>query len=100
MTPQGATPREHDSARWMDRASCKGKDPTGEIFYPVRGADVTQAKRICAGCPVREDCLEYAIRHQERFGVWGGTTEGRRRKMRRIRREELGLPYNYPLRSA
>ena len=64
---------------WRDEAACRDADP--ELFFPPeRGgeAQAGKAKAICAGCPVRTPCLEYAVRHGERFGVWGGTAEGER----------------------
>ena len=64
---------------WRDEAACLGADP--ELFFPPerRGAaQARKAKAICAGCPVRTECLEYAVRHGERFGVWGGTAEEER----------------------
>ena len=70
---------------WRDRAACRGLDP--EIFYPVSEEDAAEAKSICASCPVREPCLEYALANRERDGVWGGATERERRRMIRQRRK-------------
>jgi WhiB family redox-sensing transcriptional regulator len=42
-----------------------------------------EAKRICSGCEVRAECLEYALAHDERFGIWGGLSERERRRLRR-----------------
>jgi WhiB family redox-sensing transcriptional regulator len=70
---------------WRDRAACRGLDP--EIFYPVSDEDAAEAKSICAVCPVREACLEYALANRERDGVWGGATERERRRMIRQRRK-------------
>ncbi|HZN15457.1 MAG TPA: WhiB family transcriptional regulator [Acidimicrobiales bacterium] len=70
---------------WRDRAACRGLDP--EIFYPVSDEDADAAKGICAACPVREACLEYALANRERDGVWGGATERERRRMIRQRRK-------------
>ena len=70
---------------WRDRAACRGIDP--EIFYPVSDVDAAEAKSICAVCPVREACLEYALANRERDGVWGGATERERRRMIRQRRK-------------
>lgn len=74
---------------WRDEASCKELDT--EIFFPIglTGDAVTQtelAKSICAECPVRADCLEFAIRTLQDHGVWGGHTEDERRVIRRQRR--------------
>lgn len=70
---------------WRDRAACRGLDP--EIFYPVSDEDADEAKSICAVCPVREACLEYALANRERDGVWGGATERERRRLIRQRRK-------------
>ena len=70
---------------WRDRAACRGLDP--EIFYPVSDDEADVAKSICAECPVREACLEYALANCERDGVWGGATERERRRMIRQRRK-------------
>ena len=70
---------------WRNRAACRGVDP--DVFYPVSEEDAVQAKAICAQCPVREACLEYALAARERDGVWGGATERERRRMIRHRRK-------------
>ena len=68
---------------WVDQAACAGVDP--DLFFPDRGASLADARRVCAGCPVRAECLEYALEAGEKFGVWGGTSEKERRAMRRQR---------------
>ena len=73
------------SPAFMDLGSCRGMDP--DIFFPDRGESLTPAKTICADCIVRDECLEYALDNRERFGVWGGTSERERRRLRRARRE-------------
>ena len=70
---------------WRQRAACRGVDP--DIFYPVSDDDAGAAKAICAQCPVREACLEYALVNRERDGVWGGATERERRRIVRQRRK-------------
>jgi WhiB family redox-sensing transcriptional regulator len=42
-----------------------------------------QAKRVCLSCEVRQECLEYALAHDERFGIWGGLSERERRRLKR-----------------
>lgn len=69
---------------WRQKAACRGVDP--DIFYPVTEEDAEEAKAICAGCPARQTCLEWAITSRERDGVWGGATERERRRMLRQRR--------------
>ena len=72
---------------WRKQAACRGLD--AEIFYPVTEdeADAAEAKAVCAVCPVRQACLEHAMAHREREGVWGGTTERERRRLVRQRRK-------------
>jgi WhiB family redox-sensing transcriptional regulator len=72
-----------DERRWQERANCLGVDP--DLFFPERGASTREAKAVCAGCEVREDCLEYALAHGEKFGIWGGLSERERRRVRRQR---------------
>jgi WhiB family redox-sensing transcriptional regulator len=67
---------------WQDYANCLGVDP--DLFFPERGASTREAKEVCRGCVVREDCLEYALANGEKFGIWGGMSE---RELRRIRRQ-------------
>ena len=68
---------------WQSRANCMGVDP--ELFFPERGASTREAKEVCRGCTVRNDCLEYALANGEKFGIWGGLSERERRKVRRAR---------------
>ena len=70
---------------WMGDAQCAQTDP--ELFFPEKGGKPASAKRICETCPVKTDCLEYALEHQE-SGVWAGTTENDRRKIRRQRAQQ------------
>ena len=68
---------------WQDEANCLGVDP--DLFFPERGASTREAKEVCRGCVVREDCLEYALANGEKFGIWGGMSERERRRLRRQR---------------
>lgn len=68
---------------WQDEANCLGVDP--DLFFPERGASTREAKEVCKGCVVREDCLEYALANGEKFGIWGGMSERERRRIRRQR---------------
>jgi WhiB family transcriptional regulator, redox-sensing transcriptional regulator len=91
--PTGST--EHDSPdvltllgvdapepeQWQERALCAQTDP--EAFFPEKGGSTREAKRICLGCEVRAECLEYALANDERFGIWGGLSERERRRLRR-----------------
>ena len=66
---------------WMAGGLCAEVDP--ELWFPEKGGSTREAKQLCARCPVHPECLAYAIAHRERHGVWGGTTERERRRMRR-----------------
>jgi WhiB family redox-sensing transcriptional regulator len=68
---------------WQARANCMGVDP--DLFFPERGASTREAKEVCRGCVVREECLDYAIANGEKFGIWGGMSERERRRVRRAR---------------
>ena len=70
-----------DEPDWQERALCAQTDP--EAFFPEKGGSTREAKRICSGCEVRAECLEYALAHDERFGIWGGLSERERRRLRR-----------------
>ena len=72
-----------DESSWWDYANWLGVDP--DLFFPERGASTKEAKEVCRGCVVREDCLEYALSHGEKFGIWGGMSERERRRLRRQR---------------
>jgi WhiB family redox-sensing transcriptional regulator len=69
---------------WRDDAACRDTDP--EAFFPSIGEPNTSAKRVCAGCGVRGECLDHALTSGEHFGVWGGLSEHERRSMRRAGR--------------
>lgn len=75
------------SATWRKRAACRGVDV--EVFFPETDddAEAEAAKAVCQQCPVRQACLEHALAHREREGVWGGTTERERRRILRQRRK-------------
>jgi WhiB family transcriptional regulator, redox-sensing transcriptional regulator len=82
-----------DPNGWRKDALCRGVDtnlffPAGELGEePVLHAET--AKAVCFTCPVREECLEYALATDQPFGVWGGTTEAERRSIRRRRRRRV-----------
>ena len=68
---------------WQEFSNCLGVDP--DLFFPERGASTREAKEVCRGCVVREDCLEFALANGEKFGIWGGMSERERRRIRRQR---------------
>jgi WhiB family redox-sensing transcriptional regulator len=69
---------------WMARGKCKDVPP--DTFFPSDGVGVEVARRICADCPVKAPCLEYAMENHIDHGVWGGTSERERRRIARRRR--------------
>jgi WhiB family redox-sensing transcriptional regulator len=72
---------------WDDEANCRSVDP--EVFFPERQGDhAAMAKGICRGCPVRMQCLEFALDARLDHGVWGGLTEHERRALRRSRQRK------------
>lgn len=75
----------HMNMSWRQRGACRGLDP--DIFYPLDEDEPDEAKAICAICPVREPCLEFALSSREAEGVWGGATARERRRMIRQRRK-------------
>ncbi|HEU5475854.1 MAG TPA: WhiB family transcriptional regulator [Actinophytocola sp.] len=72
---------ETEEQEWQERALCAQTDP--EAFFPEKGGSTREAKRICQGCEVRAECLEYALAHDERFGIWGGLSERERRRLKK-----------------
>lgn len=77
---------------WQFHAACLGSDP--DLFFPERGESTKEAKAICATCPVKAECMEYATSGVEKFGIWGGTSERERRAKRK------GMPMPKPKPSA
>lgn len=76
---------------WLKHAACRGLETA--LWHPERGdsPDGTEkAKAICATCPVKKECLDWAVTHYERHGIWGGLNEKERRKLRQSRR--VGRP--------
>lgn len=72
---------------WQDDALCAQTDP--EAFFPEKGKSTTPAKKTCRACGVRPECLNYALRHDEQFGIWGGVSE---RGLREIRLGRSAIP--------
>ncbi|MFA5891192.1 MAG: WhiB family transcriptional regulator [Actinomycetota bacterium] len=73
---------DDDRLPWQEQALCAYVDP--DVFFPEKGGSSREAKRICAQCTVQEDCLEYALVNDERFGIWGGLSERERRRLKRL----------------
>lgn len=72
---------------WRDEALCL--EIGGDPFFPEKGEPIADVKRVCQGCPVRAECLEYSIVTNQRYGVWGGVSERNRRKLIAKRREAV-----------
>jgi WhiB family redox-sensing transcriptional regulator len=70
---------------WYDDAACR--DAETDVFFPKSDADTEAAKAICAACPVREECLEFAIETRPSDGVWGGLTPIERHRLIRRRQK-------------
>ena len=70
-----------EDAGWQERGLCAQTDP--EAFFPEKGGSTREAKKVCLTCEVRQECLEYALGNDERFGIWGGLSERERRKLKK-----------------
>lgn len=79
-------PRLITGGQWSAAAACRSADP--EMFFPISDSgpareQTAQAKAICATCRVRPECLAFALRTGQVYGIWGGTTEYERAGGRR-----------------
>lgn len=70
-----------EETKWMDLPLCTETSP--ELFFPEQGGSVREAKRICGRCEVQTECLEYALKNNEVYGIWGGMSPHERRDPRR-----------------
>jgi WhiB family redox-sensing transcriptional regulator len=75
---------QEQTLTWRHQAACRGADT--DLFFPESEAGAGPALAICAACPVRDECLEFALTTNQPDGVWGGATESQRRRLRRSRR--------------
>jgi WhiB family transcriptional regulator, redox-sensing transcriptional regulator len=75
--PRDPTP----PAMWQERAACFGIEP--DTFFPVTEEEAGPALTYCGSCRIREECLAWALKNGERYGVWGGMTEQQRRRIQR-----------------
>ncbi|MGP2436225.1 WhiB family transcriptional regulator [Streptomyces sp. JW3] len=71
---------------WREHAACRDEDP--DLFFPIGTSgpallQTEQAKAVCHHCPVRDQCLEWALDTGQSIGVWGGTDENERRALKR-----------------
>lgn len=79
-------PDQQVTTEWRALSACKGYD--SDLWFPAGETglaedQIAQAKRVCQGCVVADDCLKYAVVTNQRFGIWGGLTEDERRPVRR-----------------
>lgn len=72
---------------WQDHALCAGTD--ADLWFPELGKNAGEAKKVCFRCPVRVDCLNYALDNHEGHGIWGGATPSERRRIRQVRAQGL-----------
>lgn len=85
VTEQEVTP-DHQTPSWMEHARCRGG--ASAQFFPSDGAGVDRARKVCAECPVKTKCLEYALTYRVEHGVWGGCSERERRRILSRRRAQ------------
>lgn len=88
-----ATGWELEPTPWARQAACAGGEP--DTWFPHQGGDLGPAKRVCASCPVRRECLEYALAWNIRHGVWGGLSPSQRRPMATTARRARKLPAHH-----
>jgi WhiB family redox-sensing transcriptional regulator len=74
------------SMGWQPRGACRNVEP--DLFFPLSAAQasadrIAAAKAVCAGCPVRRECLSFALSTRQEHGIWGGRTEQERARLRR-----------------
>lgn len=86
FSPGAAGPVLAAGREWMDLALCA--EIGGDPFFPEDGSSAGPARQVCRRCEVEEECLAYALRHGERYGVWGGKSERDRRRITAARRRE------------
>lgn len=70
---------------WQAHARCTDVSVDPEIFFPERGGSSKAARAVCKDCKVQSQCLDYALNNKEQFGIWGGTSERERRRLRKER---------------
>lgn len=71
----------------LPRAACRGEDP--ELWFSDIPEETAEAREVCQGCPERVPCLDWALRTDQRYGVWGGMGPGERRPLARERRRAV-----------
>jgi WhiB family redox-sensing transcriptional regulator len=76
-----------DVSAWRTRSACRDSDP--DVFFPIGSSgpaleQIETARRICTACAVNDECLEFALATNQEAGMWGGSTEEERRKLRKV----------------
>jgi WhiB family redox-sensing transcriptional regulator len=84
-----------EDSGWMEQGLCRDEPPA--TFFPSDGVGVDHARRICAGCGVKDQCLEYALENRVDHGVWGGCSERERRRILKRRRQSAGVAMATPV---
>lgn len=79
-------PVDWDAEDWRRSAACRDAEP--DLFFPVGSTgpaigQIEAAKKVCRCCDARQPCLEFALATNQESGVWGGTSEDERRKLRK-----------------
>lgn len=93
-----ATGWELEPTPWATQAACAGCHP--DMWFPRRGQNIDPARAVCNTCPVRAECLEYALVWNIPFGVWGGLSEIERRRLHRRQARRLPAPHGTTTRYA
>ncbi len=88
MSTTTSVPDVDSATAWMADGNCRNYPPA--VFFPSNGVGVDRARKICnQDCPVKDQCLDYAIDHRIEHGVWGGCSERERRRI--IKRRKLDV---------
>lgn len=88
MLQNTPVPDADSATAWMAEGNCRNYPPA--VFFPSDGVGVDRARKICnQACPVKDQCLDYAIEHRIEHGVWGGASERERRRI--IKRRKLDV---------
>ncbi len=92
MSSERRIPDDHRAPKvWQDFAACRDRDV--RLFFPADGQSSSLARAICRRCPVRDACLAEALADPALFGIWGGTTDEQRQRLRQGRETRpLHLP--------
>ena len=84
MQANPTVPHDDSATAWMKGGNCRNYPPA--TFFPSDGVGVDRARKICNGCPVLDQCLDYALDQRIEHGVWGGCSERERRRILKRRK--------------